>query len=437
MLKPPTWPRDMPDPERKRKAHLVSLYDWRCHAAPVQFGGGRARIKMERPSRLRAAIEVIEEVQREPGKRGRHRIESLGGATGADSASKRWVPAISTDEEESALAVVKTCHSSRYVASVRARALAAREDETLKLSEESDTLVSRASWVSALAAVSVSMRAVDEVARGGARQRSFAAVRPPGHHAGYSGETSEVSGNGFCLFNNVACAAKYAVAAHGFSHVAVLDFDVHHGNGTEDILCPPGIGVGDMLDDSAHAQEPVQGEGKMAGGRFLYISLHAHDEENVFPSTGAARDSPGSLNLPMRRKFRAAEAMRMLDTHIAPKLGAFFSGKPGSARGDGGEAARPLLIISAGFDAHRGDPTRLGDLSAEDFGGITARVLELADELCEGQVVSILEGGYGADCDEEGFGRFKIERRRSPAPASGPKPDFKGCLEAHLRALTS
>ena len=112
----------MPDPERKRKAHLVSLYDWRCHAAPVQFGGGRARIKMERPSRLRAAIEVIEEVQREPGKRGRHRIESLGGATGADSASKRWVPAISTDEEESALAVVKNLHSSRYVASVRARA---------------------------------------------------------------------------------------------------------------------------------------------------------------------------------------------------------------------------------------------------------------------------------------------------------------------------
>ena len=68
---------------------------------------------------------------------------------------------------------------------------------------------------------------------------------------------------------------------------------------------------------------------------------------------------------------------------------------------------------------------------------IIERVLELADELCEGQVVSILEGGYGADCDEEGFGRFKIERRRSPAPASGPKPDFKGCLEAHLRALTS
>ena len=81
--------------------------------------------------------------------------------------------------------------------------------------------------------------------------------------------------------------------------------------------------------------------------------------------------------------------------------------------------------------------SRLGDLSADDFGDITARVLELADELCAGQVVSILEGGYGADCDEEGFGRFKIERRRSPAPAAGPKPDFKGCLEAHLRALAS
>ena len=86
--------------------------------APVQFGGGRARIKMERPARLRAAIEVIEEVQREPGKRGRHRIESSGSPTAA--------PAISADEEASALAVVKTCHSARYVAAVRARALAAR-----------------------------------------------------------------------------------------------------------------------------------------------------------------------------------------------------------------------------------------------------------------------------------------------------------------------
>ena len=97
-----------------------------------------------------------------------------------------------------------------------------------------------------------------------------------------------------------------------------------------------------------------------------------------------------------------------------------------------------MLIISAGFDAHRGDPTRLGDLSADDFGDITGRVLDIANEHCDGQVVSILEGGYGADCDEEGFGRFKIERRRSSPPASaGPKADFKGCVEAHLRALLS
>ncbi len=189
------------------------------------------------------------------------------------------------------------------------------------------------------------VRAVDMVL-GGEVRNAFVAMRPPGHHA------ERQTAMGFCFFGNVAIGAKYALDHHGLERVAIVDFDVHHGNGTQD-----------LVEDDA---------------RILFCSTH---QSPLFPGTGAA-DEVGVgnvLNVPLP-EGTGSQAFRDVITQIVlPRLDAF---------------SPQLVIISAGFDAHMNDPLAGMRLTTEDFGWVTARLCDVADAHCEGKVVSSLEGGY-------------------------------------------
>jgi acetoin utilization deacetylase AcuC-like enzyme len=176
---------------------------------------------------------------------------------------------------------------------------------------------------------------------------AFAAVRPPGHHA-----SSTVPG-GFCLFNNVAIGARHAQAKYGIERVAIVDFDVHHGNGTQAIA---------EIDPS-----------------LFYASTHQYP---FYPGTGSARERgvDGNVaNVPLPAGSGGEEFRTAWADFILPRLDAF---------------APELLIISAGFDAHRRDPLAQLNLEAEDFAWLTEELLAIADRHCKGRVVSALEGGY-------------------------------------------
>ncbi|HZH43149.1 MAG TPA: histone deacetylase family protein [Lysobacter sp.] len=208
-----------------------------------------------------------------------------------------------------------------------------------------DTFLSPASADAALHAAGAGIAAVDAVLGGHAR-RAFCAVRPPGHHA-----TADVA-MGFCLFNNVALAAAHALEHHGLARVAIADFDVHHGNGTQAIF----------------EHEP----------RVLFVSSH---QVPLYPDSGFAneRGVGNVVNAPLAPRtdgpgFRAAWCDQLL-----PAIDAF----------------RPqLLLISAGFDAHRRDPLAQLQLDAGDYAWLTAQLVALADRHAHGRVVSMLEGGY-------------------------------------------
>jgi acetoin utilization deacetylase AcuC-like enzyme len=190
------------------------------------------------------------------------------------------------------------------------------------------------------------VRAVDLVLSGEA-DNVFVATRPPGHHA--ERETTM----GFCLFGNVAVAAKYALDHHGLKRVAVVDFDVHHGNGTQDLL----------------EDEP----------RAFFASSHQYP---LWPGTGAAHETGPHdtiLNVPLPPRSGGAVFRREYEEKVFPRVRAF---KP------------DLILVSAGFDAHRDDPLADLMLETEDFAWVTERLCDLADELCGGKLVSCLEGGY-------------------------------------------
>jgi acetoin utilization deacetylase AcuC-like enzyme len=215
---------------------------------------------------------------------------------------------------------------------------------------DGDTVICPASGRAALDAAGAAVAAVDAVMTGSAVKRAFCAVRPPGHHA----EPGDAMG--FCLFNNIAVGAAHALAAHGCERVAIVDFDVHHGNGT---------------------QSMAERE-----GRFLYISLH---EYPLFPGTGAPQETGKDgnvLNAIMRPGSGRDEYRHAFETSVVPKL----------------KSAQPdLLMISAGFDAHRLDPLASIELDDEDFGWMTRELVAIADEYCGGRVISMLEGGYDLD----------------------------------------
>ncbi|MGF1640123.1 MAG: histone deacetylase family protein [Rhodospirillales bacterium] len=209
-----------------------------------------------------------------------------------------------------------------------------------------DTAMNAASGKAALRAVGGICAAVDAVVAGQARN-AFCAVRPPGHHA----ESSAAMG--FCLFNNVAIATEHARHVHGLERVAVVDFDVHHGNGTQNHF----FRYRDLFYASSHQWPCYPGTGM------------AH-ETGVFNNICNVQLSPGSGSA----EFRQGYVERIL-----PALRAF---------------APEFLLISAGFDAHARDPLAQLRLQTEDFAWVTRELLAVAEELCGGRVVSTLEGGY-------------------------------------------
>ncbi|WP_282571396.1 histone deacetylase family protein [Methylonatrum kenyense] len=210
---------------------------------------------------------------------------------------------------------------------------------------DSDTWISPHSGEAALRAAGAVCAAVDAVMAGETR-RAFCAVRPPGHHA----EPDHAMG--FCLFNNVAVAAAHARNRYHLDRIAVVDFDVHHGNGTQTML---------------------------AGDRhFLYVSSHEHP---LFPGTGINLP-PGInniLNSPVTANAGPGELRRLYESELLPAIRRF---------------GPQLVLISAGFDAHASDPLANLNLRAEDFGWLTRELVAIANQFANGGVIATLEGGY-------------------------------------------
>ena len=218
---------------------------------------------------------------------------------------------------------------------------------------DGDTSMGPGTWSAALHAVGAACQAVDEVMTRKV-SNAFVAMRPPGHHA----ETATPMG--FCFFNNAAIAARRAQAAHGAERVAIMDFDVHHGNGSQEIF--------------------------WADPTVMYSSTH---QMPLYPGTGAKSetgDHDNIVNAPLRAGDGGAQFRDAMETVILPRLHAF----------------RPdLVIVSAGFDAHKRDPLANLNLLEEDFGWATAKLMDVADKHAGGRLVSLLEGGY----DLEGLAR--------------------------------
>ncbi|HTW27099.1 MAG TPA: histone deacetylase family protein [Acetobacteraceae bacterium] len=253
-----------------------------------------------------------------------------------------FVPLLRERAPEATHEQLTAVHPADYVADI----LEIRPPPGEVVALDGDTLMSAGSADAALRAAGGACAAVDAVMEGWARA-AFVATRPPGHHA------EPARAMGFCLFANAAIAARHAQARWGLQRVAVLDFDVHHGNGTQAIL------AGDS--------------------RLFYGSTHQHP---CYPGTGLAAETGiagNVVNVPLPpgttgEAFRAAWELQIL-----PAL-----------RDHGPE----LLIVSAGFDAHRADPMAQLRLDTSDFGWITDRLLAVAEGCCGGRIVSVLEGGY-------------------------------------------
>ncbi|WP_116132792.1 histone deacetylase family protein [Tropicimonas sp. IMCC34043] len=232
-------------------------------------------------------------------------------------------------------------HPAAYVASIEA---AIPEHGWTSL--DADTFVTTGSLDAALRSAGGVVAAVDAVMAGEVGN-AFCATRPPGHHA----EKSRAMG--FCLFGNIAIGAMRALDHHGLSRVAIVDFDVHHGNGTQDLLWNE--------------------------KRVLFASTH---EMPLFPGTGAAHETGSCgniMNVPLAPHTGSVEFRRAMQQQILPALEDF---------------APELLLISAGFDAHKDDPLAQLELETEDFAWITHELCDLAARHCGGRVVSTLEGGY-------------------------------------------
>jgi len=235
-------------------------------------------------------------------------------------------------------------HPEAYIRAIREAC-----PEVGSVALDADTHMSPGSIAAALRAAGACLRGVDMVL-GGEVANAFCAVRPPGHHA------EAVTPMGFCLFGQVALAAKHALDRHGLERVAIIDFDVHHGNGTQ-ALCE---------DDP----------------RILFISTH---QSPLWPGSGMASErgvADNVMNLPLP-PYAGSDAFRTaIEGHAMPKVRDF---------------APDLILVSAGFDAHVADPLAQLSLRTGDFAWVTERICDLADELCEGRVVSSLEGGYDLD----------------------------------------
>ena len=206
-----------------------------------------------------------------------------------------------------------------------------------------DTAMNPHTWQAALRAAGAGVSAVDMVMRGEV-QNAFCSVRPPGHHA------ERENAMGFCFFNNIAVAAAHAIKVHGLSRVAIVDFDVHHGNGTEDCF--------------------------RGNDQVLMVSMFQHP---FYPYSGTEKPAGNMLNVPMPGGTDGESFRQMVSEQWLPRLREF---KP------------EMLLISAGFDAHYEDDLGGMKLLEKDFMWVTEQLMLVADETAGGRIVSMLEGGY-------------------------------------------
>lgn len=247
------------------------------------------------------------------------------------------------EPREATAAEIAAVHDAAVVA--RARSVCDRGRGVL---DGGDTVVSRGSWRAALLAAGGAIDAAERVLAG-RWANAFVACRPPGHHA------ERGASMGFCILNNVAVAAAW-LRAHGVPRVAIVDFDVHHGNGTQEVFW----------------EDPA----------VLYASLHQYP---WYPGTGAATergagDGEGAtLNCPMPRGSGDAEWLRAFETQVVPALEAFDPG---------------FVLVSAGFDAHAADPLSGTRVTEAGFRRMTELLLDVARRRCGGRLVACLEGGY-------------------------------------------
>ncbi len=257
-------------------------------------------------------------------------------ATGLAAALDMREPPLATTEQ------LGRAHDPLHVVELRA-AMEPLQHSGQHLQIDPDTSAGPGSWQAALRAAGAAVAATDAVIAGSA-SAAFCAVRPPGHHA------KRGTAMGFCFFNNVVVAARHALAVHGLQRVAVIDFDVHHGNGTEDIV------AGDE--------------------RILMASFFQHP---LYPYSGAVPKGSNMVNVPLPPYARGAQARDAIETMWLPRL----------------EAFRPeMIFISAGFDAHREDELGQLGLVEEDYAWITQQLVAVAARHAQGRIVSCLEGGY-------------------------------------------
>ena len=210
---------------------------------------------------------------------------------------------------------------------------------------DSDTIISPGSKQATLDAVGSIIMGIDQV-NSGKFKNTFCSVRPPGHHA----ESNKAMG--FCIYNNVAVGAAYLLHRYKYNKVAIVDYDVHHGNGTQEIF--------------------------YNNPKVLYISTHQYP---FYPGTGSSNEKGSSdniLNIPLDSGTKSDIYLNSFE-HVLKKLKNF---KP------------EFILLSSGFDAHRDDPLAQVNLESKDFYEITKRILKVANDICDGKVVSILEGGY-------------------------------------------
>jgi acetoin utilization deacetylase AcuC-like enzyme len=254
---------------------------------------------------------------------------------------------VSFDAPEASLNDLELAHDRMYIAALRGLSDRLIEEQQAGGPEyshvDSDTAINAYTWPAALRSAGAAIAATDAVIEG-TLENAFCAIRPPGHHA------MRNQSMGFCFFNNVAVAAKHALDRRGLHRVAVVDFDVHHGNGTEDIL------AGD--------------------DRVLMVSFFQHP---FYPHSGTEHPASNMVNIPVPAYTKGMHVRDLIETYWVPRL----------------EEFRPeLIFISAGFDAHREDDMGQLGLTEQDYSWITDRIRQIALRHCQGRIVSCLEGGY-------------------------------------------
>jgi acetoin utilization deacetylase AcuC-like enzyme len=269
----------------------------------------------ERPDRIRAIEQVL----------GESRFDKL----------------VREQAPEGTLDSVTLCHNEHYINELRQIA-----PQSGLIYLDADTSMSPGTWEAAMRGVGGAVAATDAV-MSGTHDNAFVAMRPPGHHAEISRPM------GFCLFDHAAIAARHAQRKYGIARAAVVDFDVHHGNGTQDIF--------------------------WSDRTVMYCSTH---QMPLFPGTGA-RGERGEhdtiVNAPLASEDGSAKFRAAFENVILPQLQKF---------------SPELIIVSAGFDAHYRDPLASLNLRADDFGWVTRKLMDVADASAEGRIVSVLEGGY-------------------------------------------